>query len=197
MFHPIDEKMMSRAIALAEQGGDLAHPNPRVGCVIVRGGRVVGEGWHERFGGPHAEAMALHRAGAHARGATLYVTLEPCPHWGKTPPCAAAVVRAGVSRVCVATRDPSVRLSGRGIALLRNAGVRVTSGVLARRAKLLNQGFFSESTVGSSACGFENGANLGWKNCVPDRRLPLDHRSQGPCLGPSIEGRVGCGPGGR
>lgn len=143
MFRPLDERMMSRAFRLAEDGGARAHPNPRVGCVIARGGRVVGEGCHERFGGPHAEAMALRRAGPLARGATLYATLEPCPHWGKTPPCADAVVRAGISRVVVSTPDPSRRLSGRGLACLRRAGIRVDRGLFRDRAVQLNPGFFS------------------------------------------------------
>lgn len=148
MFRPIDEKMMSRAVALAEKGGSRAHPNPRVGCVIARAGRVVGEGSHERFGGPHAEILALQRAGARARGSTMYVTLEPCPHWGKTPPCAEAVIRAGVRRVLIASPDPSRRLGGRGIAALRRAGVRVDSGFMARRAEQLNRGFFQRQRTG-------------------------------------------------
>ena len=147
MFRPLDEKMMSRAIALATRG-DRAHPNPRVGCVIARGNRVVGEGAHASFGGPHAEAVALRRAGSRARGATMYVTLEPCPHWGKTPPCAAAVARAGVNRVVAATPDPSRRLAGRGLALLRRAGARVETGLLARRAEALNPGFFRRQRAG-------------------------------------------------
>lgn len=148
MFRPIDEKMMSRAIALAEERGLGAHPNPRVGCVIHRAGRVVGEGGHERFGGPHAEILALKQSGARARGATMYVTLEPCPHWGKTPPCAEAVVRAGVQRVIIASPDPSRRLGGKGIATLRRAGVRVDSGLMTRRAEELNRGFFQRQRTG-------------------------------------------------
>jgi diaminohydroxyphosphoribosylaminopyrimidine deaminase/5-amino-6-(5-phosphoribosylamino)uracil reductase len=148
MFRPTDEKMMSRAIALAAQDGGDAHPNPRVGCVIVRRGRVVGEGSHVRFGGPHAEVRALDQAGERARGATVYVTLEPCPHWGKTPPCAAALIRAGVARVVVATTDPSSRLNGRGLALLRRSGLRVQAGLMARRAESLNRGFFQRQRTG-------------------------------------------------
>ncbi len=148
MFRPHDQKMMSRAVALAEKGGARAHPNPRVGCVIERAGRVVGEGSHERFGGPHAEVQALAQAGGRARGATMYVTLEPCPHWGKTPPCAAAVARSGVKRVVIASPDPSRRLRGKGIAFLRRAGVRVESGLLTRRAEEINRGFFLRQRVG-------------------------------------------------
>lgn len=148
MFRPVDEKMMSRAIRLASEGGNSAHPNPRVGCVIFRAGRVVGEGRHDRFGGDHAEVAALRRAGSQARGATMYVTLEPCPHWGKTPPCCEAVVRAGIKRVVVATPDPSLRLKGRGFSVLRGAGVRVESGLMARRAEKINLGFFQRQRRG-------------------------------------------------
>ncbi len=148
MFRPIDEKMMSRAIALAMEGGARAHPNPRVGCVIERAGRVVGQGSHERFGGPHAEVQALTEAGARARGATMYVTLEPCPHWGKTPPCADAVARAGMKRVLLASPDPSRRLRGKGISALRRAGVRVEYGLMSRRAEELNPGFFQRQRTG-------------------------------------------------
>jgi diaminohydroxyphosphoribosylaminopyrimidine deaminase/5-amino-6-(5-phosphoribosylamino)uracil reductase len=143
VYRLLDQTMMSRALSLAEERGGGAHPNPRVGCVITRGKRIVGEGWHERFGGPHAEILALRRAGVQARGATMYVTLEPCPHWGKTPPCAEAVARAGVARVVVAVSDPSRRLTGRGIAHLRRAGVRVDCGLLREKAVQLNPGFFS------------------------------------------------------
>lgn len=148
MFRPIDEKMMSRAIRFSAEGGGSAHPNPRVGCVIARDGRVVGEGRHERFGGDHAEVAALTRAGSRARGATMYVTLEPCPHWGKTPPCAETVVRAGIKRVVVATPDPNRRLKGRGFSILRRAGVRVESGLMAGRAEKINPGFFQRQRLG-------------------------------------------------
>lgn len=143
-----DNKWMSHALALAEQRGTRAHPNPRVGCVIVRRGRVVGEGGHERFGGPHAEALALAQAGERAKGATLYVTLEPCPHWGKTPPCADAVARSGVARVVAAGHDPHPRFRGRGFAALRRAGVTVETGLLESAARRLNLGFFSRQKKG-------------------------------------------------
>lgn len=143
-----DKKWMSRALALAERGDVRAHPNPRVGCVIVRRGRVVGEGWHERFGGPHAEVRALAQAGVRAKGSTLYVTLEPCPHWGQTPPCADAVARSGVARVVAAGSDPHPRFRGRGVATLRRQGVAVETGLLTGPAQRLNPGFFSRQKTG-------------------------------------------------
>jgi diaminohydroxyphosphoribosylaminopyrimidine deaminase/5-amino-6-(5-phosphoribosylamino)uracil reductase len=132
---------MTRALSLAARGLGETSPNPVVGCVVVRGGRVVGEGWHARAGGPHAEVVALEQAGARARGATLYVTLEPCAHHGRTPPCAPRVRDAGVARVVVALGDPSLHASGRGLRLLRGTGIEVTTGVLAREAARLNERF--------------------------------------------------------
>ncbi len=117
--------LLERALDLAERGRGTTHPNPVVGAVIERDGEVVGEGWHERAGGPHAEVVALEQAGERARGATMYVTLEPCAHHGRTPPCADAVVAAGVARVVVGAADPDPRTDGRGIARLREAGVDV------------------------------------------------------------------------
>lgn len=134
---------MARALELARQGLYTAHPNPCVGCVIVRDGAVVGEGWHRRAGEPHAEVHALHMAGKRARGATVYVTLEPCAHHGRTPPCADALLAAGVGEVVVAVRDPDPRTAGQGIERLRVAGIRVTEGVLEADARALNAGFFS------------------------------------------------------
>src|SRR5436305_11228462 len=120
-----DWEFVERALRLAERSRGFVEPNPLVGAVVVRDGRVVGEGWHERYGGPHAEVHALAAAGEAARGATLYVTLEPCCHHGKTPPCTDAVLRAGVRRVVAALADPFPQVAGRGAALLRQAGVAV------------------------------------------------------------------------
>jgi diaminohydroxyphosphoribosylaminopyrimidine deaminase/5-amino-6-(5-phosphoribosylamino)uracil reductase len=140
---------MNRALGLAALGIGETNPNPMVGCVIVKDGQVVGEGWHERAGGPHAEVMALERAGTAARGATMYVTLEPCAHLGKrTPPCAPRVAASGVRRLVVCTRDPNPRVDGRGLRRLRNAGVRVTEGVLAEEARRLNARFFASCRLG-------------------------------------------------
>lgn len=136
-----DEQFMRRALALAERGWGQTSPNPMVGAVLVRNGEIVGEGWHERYGEAHAEASALMRAGSAAEGATLYVSLEPCNHTGKTPPCAEAVVAAAVARVVIASRDPG-RESGGGGDKLREAGLDVEFGVLESEARELNAPFF-------------------------------------------------------
>jgi diaminohydroxyphosphoribosylaminopyrimidine deaminase/5-amino-6-(5-phosphoribosylamino)uracil reductase len=132
---------MDRALALAARGLGTTNPNPLVGAVLVRDGKVVGEGYHRRAGGPHAEVVALARAGARAPGATLYVNLEPCAHHGRTPPCAPLVARAGVARVVVATRDPNPLVGGKGLLALRRLGVRVEAGVRSAEARALNRPF--------------------------------------------------------
>ncbi len=132
------DNQMTRAIELAKRGEGAVEPNPMVGCVIVREGQVVGEGWHQRFGGAHAEVEALNAAGDAARGATMFVTLEPCCHTGKTPPCTEAVVKAGVSRVIVAQRDPFPKVDGGGMRALQEAGIEVEVGVCAEQARALN-----------------------------------------------------------
>ena len=130
---------MDRAFELAERGRYGVSPNPMVGAVIVKRGRIVGEGWHRRAGGPHAEVMALRRAGRLAKDADLYVTLEPCSHHGRTPPCAEAIVAAGVRRVVFASRDPNPQVRGRGAAALRRAGIAVAEGTPAQRARARRQ----------------------------------------------------------
>jgi len=141
---------LERALELAERGRGTTRPNPMVGAVVVRDGEVVGEGWHERPGEPHAEAMALEAAGERARGATLYVTLEPCAHPGRTPPCADAVVAAGISRVVAATGDPDPRTNGQGFQRLRAAGIEVelAEGDLARSARRQNEAFLTWAAKG-------------------------------------------------
>ena len=142
MDHPTPpETWMARALELARRGLYTAHPNPRVGCVLVKDGRLVGEGYHARAGEPHAEVHALRSAGEAARGATAYVTLEPCSHHGRTGPCAVALIEAGVARVVVAMEDPNPAVAGRGIALLREAGIEVTVGIAEDEARALNVGF--------------------------------------------------------
>ncbi len=137
---------MQRALHLAQQGVPFTRPNPCVGCVIVKDGSVIGEGYHQAFGGPHAEVHALHQAGAHARGATCYVTLEPCNHTGKTPPCVDALINAGVSRVVVAATDPFPAVNGQGVARLRAVGIQVDTGLLAMNARAQNKAFHHHLT---------------------------------------------------
>ena len=136
-----DQQWMERALQQAERSVGLCSPNPAVGCVLVRGDELVGEGFHEYDRRDHAEVVALKQAGPLAQGATAYVTLEPCSHQGRTGPCADALIAAGVSRVVVATADPNPQVNGKGIARLRAAGVEVTTGVLEEQARRLNDGY--------------------------------------------------------
>lgn len=145
---PTDRHYMARAIQLARRGIFTTTPNPNVGCVIVHNGTVVGEGWHQQAGGPHAERWALSAAGEQAQGATCYVTLEPCSHEGRTGPCADALIEAGVARVVVAMQDPNPQVAGRGIERLTTAGIEVTHGVLEQEARTLNPGFIKRMETG-------------------------------------------------
>ncbi|MDY6980897.1 MAG: bifunctional diaminohydroxyphosphoribosylaminopyrimidine deaminase/5-amino-6-(5-phosphoribosylamino)uracil reductase RibD [Pseudomonadota bacterium] len=140
-FSADDHRYMARALQLAGRGLYTTDPNPRVGCVLMRDNAIVGEGWHERAGEPHAEVHALKAAGDRAQGSTAYVTLEPCCHQGRTPPCSDALIQAGVSRVVVAMRDPHSRVDGGGISQLQAAGITVDSGLLEAQALQLNPGF--------------------------------------------------------
>ncbi|MEK7865530.1 MAG: bifunctional diaminohydroxyphosphoribosylaminopyrimidine deaminase/5-amino-6-(5-phosphoribosylamino)uracil reductase RibD [Planctomycetota bacterium] len=143
------EEFMALAIQIARKGDVLVEPNPLVGAVVVRDGRVVGQGYHERFGGPHAEVNALRSAGEAARGSTLYVTLEPCSHHGKTPPCVEAVIAAGVREVVIGARDPNPLVDGKGILALEAAGLLVTDGILAREAREVCPWFFKTHETGT------------------------------------------------
>lgn len=145
---PEDERFMRRALGLAKRGSGRTSPNPMVGAVVVRDGRVVGEGFHERIGGPHAEVNALRRAGDWARGATLYVTLEPCNHYGRTPPCTEALIASGIRRVVMGMADPNPKVAGGGADRLRQAGIEVISGVLEEACRRLNQPFIKWVTHG-------------------------------------------------
>jgi diaminohydroxyphosphoribosylaminopyrimidine deaminase/5-amino-6-(5-phosphoribosylamino)uracil reductase len=147
-FTEADRAAMARAIALAERGLETTQPNPRVGCVLTHDGRIVGEGWHERAGEPHAEINALHAAGPRAEGAIAYVTLEPCCHHGRTPPCVEALIAARVAKVIFALEDPNPLVRGRGAEALRRAGVAVESGLLAAEAAELNPGFLKRMRLG-------------------------------------------------
>jgi len=143
-----DQAIMARAVQLARRGLYTTDPNPRVGCVVVRDQQIVGEGWHERAGGPHAEVVALRDAGAAARGATVYITLEPCCHHGRTPPCTDALLQAGVARVVMALRDPNPAVAGAGEGQLVAAGVAVDVGILDGEARALNVGYMKRRQSG-------------------------------------------------
>jgi diaminohydroxyphosphoribosylaminopyrimidine deaminase/5-amino-6-(5-phosphoribosylamino)uracil reductase len=163
-----DTAAMQRALELAARGMDGTDPNPRVGCVLVRDGMVVGEGWHERAGEPHAEVHALRAAGGRARGATAYVTLEPCSHVGRTPPCVHALIAAGVARVVYATEDPNPLVHGSGAAALAQAGIEVLGGILAAQAQALNPGFFRRMRTGLPWVRVKLAASLDGRTALAD-----------------------------
>ncbi len=148
MSSDTDHHQMARALQLAEKGLYTTHPNPRVGCVLVKDDQVVGEGWHRRAGEPHAERNALAQAGERARGATAYITLEPCCHQGRTPPCSDALIEAGVSRVVAAMRDPNPLVAGKGLAQLEAAGIATEYGLMQAQAEALNPGFTKRMAEG-------------------------------------------------
>lgn len=148
MIEPAENKFMKRALALARKGLGRTSPNPAVGCVIVKNGTVIGEGWHRKAGTPHAEIHALNMAGGEARGADVYVTLEPCCHTGATPPCSDALIRAGVGRVIAGMRDPNPQVNGGGLAALRKAGIETSCGVLEDACRAVNLPFIKHITTG-------------------------------------------------
>ncbi|ORM67914.1 bifunctional diaminohydroxyphosphoribosylaminopyrimidine deaminase/5-amino-6-(5-phosphoribosylamino)uracil reductase RibD [Pantoea rwandensis] len=155
-----DERYMARALELARRGRFTTTPNPNVGCVIVRGDEIVGEGWHHRAGEPHAEVHALRMAGEKAKGATAYVTLEPCSHHGRTPPCCDALIAAGVSRVVAAMQDPNPQVAGRGLYRLQQAGIEVSHGLMMSEAEALNRGFLKRMRTGFPWIQLKLGASL-------------------------------------
>ncbi len=165
-----DRRWMVEALRLARRGLDSVDPNPRVGCLLVRGDAVVGEGWHERAGGPHAEVRALAAAGGQARGATAYVTLEPCCHHGRTPPCTDALIKAGIARVVYALRDPDPRVAGGGEVALRAAGITVCGGVLAGESARLNAGFVHRLQHGRPLVRSKIAASLDGRTALADGR---------------------------
>lgn len=176
---------MARALELAERGRGTTRPNPLVGCVLVRDGRVIGEGWHERAGGPHAEVAALAslKDPAVARGATAYVTLEPCNHQGRTPPCTEALLRAGVSRVVIAAPDPNPLVDGRGAARLREAGVEVVSGVLREDAERQNEVYRTSVRLGRPFVLYKTAMSL-------DGKIATRSGQSRWITGPEARGRV-------
>ncbi len=147
-FSAYDHEFMSRAIRLAKKGLNTTQPNPRVGCVITQDNCIVGEGWHKKAGEPHAEINALLQAGGQAKGATVYVTLEPCCHTGKTPPCTDSLIKAGVTKVIAAMQDPHDKVAGQGFEKLKQAGIEVQTGLLEEQARLLNPGFIKRMQQG-------------------------------------------------
>src|SRR5687768_9432853 len=170
MFSAEDHRFMARALELAERGLYSTTPNPRVGCVIVRGGAVAGEGWHERAGGPHAEVGALSAAAGRLRGATAYVSLEPCAHHGRTAPCVGALLQAGVARVVAAMRDPNPLVGGKGLEELRRAGVDVAAGLMEDEARELNVGFVSRMTRGRPWIRMKVAASLDGRTALSNGR---------------------------
>lgn len=160
MADAADARFMARTLVLAERGLNTTDPNPRVGCVLVRDGEIVGEGWHERAGEPHAEVHALRAAGERARGATAYVSLEPCCHHGRTPPCTDALKHAGVARVVAAMADPNPKVSGEGFAALRAGGLAVEVGLMQAEAERLNVGFVARMRRGRPWVRVKLGASL-------------------------------------
>ena len=167
-FSAADHRWMARALRLAERGAGSTRPNPMVGCVLVRDGALVGEGWHQRKGGPHAEVFALRAAGDRAHGATAYVTLEPCAHFGRTPPCADALAAAGVARVVGAMRDPFPQVDGAGFDRLRAAGIEVDSGLMEAQARALNAGFLSRIERGRPWVRIKLAASLDGRTAMAD-----------------------------
>lgn len=185
----INERYMKRALTLARKGIGKTSPNPAVGCIIVKDGQVVGQGWHKKAGTPHAEIHALAAAKDAARGADVYVTLEPCCHTGKTPPCSDALIKAGVKRVIVGMKDPNPKVSGGGIAALESAGIEVVGGVLEDECRQINLPFIKQITTGlpyvTFKCAMTLDGNIAtvtgeskWISCLDSRRLVHKMRSR-------------------
>jgi len=170
MFSDFDRFAMQRALTLAARGLETTDPNPRVGCVVAQRGRVIGEGWHERAGEAHAEIAALRAAGNQAAGATVYVTLEPCSHHGRTPPCVEALIAARVARVLIAARDPNPQVDGKGAAALRAAGIAVESGLMEEEAIDLNAGFFRRMLTGRPLVRVKLAMSLDGRTALAKRR---------------------------
>jgi diaminohydroxyphosphoribosylaminopyrimidine deaminase / 5-amino-6-(5-phosphoribosylamino)uracil reductase len=163
----LQERFMKQALGLAGRGAGRVSPNPQVGAVVVSSGKVIGSGYHRAFGGPHAEVHALAQAGNRARGADIYVTLEPCSHTGKTPPCADAIIKAGLRRVYVGMVDPNPLVSGRGIKKLQAAGISVETGILEHECRRLNEAFLKYITTGMPFVVLKSAATLDGRIATP------------------------------
>ena len=182
---PADTDWMAIAIALSERGRPASAPNPNVGCVIVKDGQLLGEGFHPQAGQPHAEVFALRQAGLKSVGATAYVTLEPCAHYGRTPPCALALVKAGVSRVVIACLDPNPLVAGKGVQILRDAGIHVEHGLCEAEAASLNRGFLKAMATGMPYVRLKMASSLDGRTAMasgeskwitgPEARLDVQH----------------------
>ena len=184
-----DTKYMKRALTLAKKGLGKTSPNPAVGCVIVKNGKIVGEGWHKKAGGPHAEIHAMEKAGVEARGADVYVTLEPCSHTGKTPPCSEALIRAGVKRVVAGMSDPNPQVNGGGLAALEKAGITTLCGILESDCRAINLPFIKRITTGAPyvtyKCAMTLDGNIAtvtgdsrWISCDESRKYVHKMRSR-------------------
>lgn len=159
----MDSLYMNRALALAELGAGYVNPNPLVGAVIVKDNKIIGNGYHAKYGEAHAEINAFNNATEPVAGATMYVTLEPCSHFGKTPPCVEAIINRGIKKVVVAVEDPNPLVAGRGIKILRENGIEVTTGVLEKEAKKLNEIFIKFITTGLPFCSLKTAMTLDGK----------------------------------
>lgn len=190
MFSAADHEFMARALRLAHKGLFTTTPNPRVGCVVAKDGIVVGEGWHARAGEAHAEIHALNAAGIAARGATAYVTLEPCSHHGRTPPCADALIAAGVASVVVAMRDPNPQVGGNGLEKLRAAGIAFGSGLMAAEARELNIGFVSRMERGRPWVRLKLAASLDGKTALNNGRSQWITGPEARCDGHAFRARA-------
>ena len=168
---------MQKALLLARKGTGRVSPNPRVGAVLVKDNRIIGKGYHAYFGGPHAEINALSRLSTEKKaGSTLYVNLEPCTYYGKTPPCTDAIIQAGIRRVVVGITDPNPLVSGRGLAQLRKAGIEVSTGILEEASRQINEAFCKYITQKKAFCHHEDSPNAGWKNRYFRRTFEMDFR---------------------
>jgi diaminohydroxyphosphoribosylaminopyrimidine deaminase / 5-amino-6-(5-phosphoribosylamino)uracil reductase len=196
MFTPDDHRHMAYALELAARGLYTTTPNPRVGCVIVKDGQVVGEGWHEKAGAAHAETIALEHARRQAAGATLYVTLEPCAHHGRTPPCVDALLKAKPARVVAAMQDPNPQTAGKGFEQLRAAGITVDTGLMEAEARELNIGFISRMTRGTPWVRMKVAASLDGRTALADGQSQWitggDARRDGHAWRARLRGADGC-----
>ncbi len=165
-FTADDHAFMAHALQLAARGLYTTSPNPRVGCVIVKDGKIIGEGWHQKAGEPHAEIHALMQAGMASQGATVYVSLEPCAHHGRTPPCADALIGAGVARVIAAAEDPNPKVAGQGLARIKAAGIATASGLMEAEARELNAGFFKRMVLGHPLVRIKTASSLDGKTAL-------------------------------